>query len=59
VAAFNVSEIPKLLERYVTTQYALNHLKEAALSKFGSNETTIIPAINALIKTKFRVPTEK
>lgn len=57
LAAFNTTEIPKMLERYVISQSALNHLKEAALNKFGSDESRIIPAINTLIGTKFRAPT--
>ncbi len=56
LATFSITEISKLLERYVITQFALNNLKEAAIDRFGSDESTIIPAINALIKTKFRVP---
>jgi len=59
LATFNITEIVKLLERYVNTESALNQLKKAALSKFGSDETRIVPAINTLIETKFRVTTTK
>jgi hypothetical protein len=52
LAAFSITDIPKLLERYVITQSELDLLKKAALSKFGSDESRMVPAINGLIESK-------
>ena len=56
LATFSITDIPKLLVRYAITQSELELLKKAAHSKFGSDESRIVPAINTLIETKFHAP---
>jgi len=55
LASFSINDVPKLLERYVMTRSELELLKKAALTKFGSNESRILPAINTVIATKFHI----
>jgi hypothetical protein len=52
LAVFSITDIPKLLERYMITQSELHLLKKAAISKFGSEGNRIVSAINSLIESK-------
>jgi uncharacterized protein DUF4157 len=54
LAANNMTEVPKLLERYVTSLMALQNLKNAAIKKFGT-ENRIVAVIESLIESKFHI----
>jgi hypothetical protein len=52
LAVFSITDIPKLLKKYVLTQPELDLLKRVAVSKFGSEGNKVVSAINNLIGTK-------